>query len=677
MTYRATFDPGPEHDRTQGFFEKSEWLNTITRKLSRSDDDTKDAAVWVDITPGADNVVGPESVIDDRMALFDGTTGKLIKEGSKTGAEVAAHLDDVSGNPHDVTAAQAGADPVGSASAVQTNLNTHTGEVAKQREINDAGTGTTDLLSADKILAITSALVSGNIRKPGVDTTTTSLGNTTLSGEQTLNGVTTLLSFVLVTEQTLPAENGPYLTAAGAWTRATFADEDAEVSNGNLIDVINPAADEFQYKYLLVTPDPIVVGTTGQTWQGHRNIELGTTGGTAAEGNDSRIPTQDQNDALDGTDGTPATANPYVTDSDPRNTDARAPTAHNHSATELTSGVLADARVQESNVTQHEGAVDHNALANYEVGQHRVIDDGATSLTGLWSSTKIDTELGGKSGTGHTHDHADATGQTADDHHNQSHALAGGDHTAATLAELNAKVSDATLDDSGDARPPTAHTHAHASTTGQTADDHHPQSHTVASHSDTTATGAELETLTDGSNADALHVHATPTIAHSATTGQTADDHHDEAHTVASHTDTAATGAQLDTLTDGSEANGLHSHAPAQLFLWSFSTNTTAADPGSGNARMNNATPASVTAVYFSSIDGAGFDFDNFFASLLVGDRICVQQADDASKRIDFTVASALTDEAGWWTVPVTVVSSAGALFSNNKDTAWLINMRF
>jgi hypothetical protein len=32
--------------------------------------------------------------------------------------------------------------------------------------------------------------------------------------------------------------------------------------------------------------------------------------------------------------------------------------------------------------------------------------------------------------------------------------------------------------------------------------------HTIASHSDTTATGAELETLTDGSNADALHAHA-------------------------------------------------------------------------------------------------------------------------------------------------------------------------
>ena len=32
--------------------------------------------------------------------------------------------------------------------------------------------------------------------------------------------------------------------------------------------------------------------------------------------------------------------------------------------------------------------------------------------------------------------------------------------------------------------------------------------HTIASHSDTTATGTELETLTDGSNADPLHVHS-------------------------------------------------------------------------------------------------------------------------------------------------------------------------
>jgi len=37
--------------------------------------------------------------------------------------------------------------------------------------------------------------------------------------------------------------------------------------------------------------------------------------------------------------------------------------------------------------------------------------------------------------------------------------------------------------------------------------------HTVASHSDTTGTGTELDTLTDGSNADSLHVHAGGAVA--------------------------------------------------------------------------------------------------------------------------------------------------------------------
>lgn len=40
-----------------------------------------------------------------------------------------------------------------------------------------------------------------------------------------------------------------------------------------------------------------------------------------------------------------------------------------------------------------------------------------------------------------------------------AHALGGASHTADILANLNAKVSDATLDDSGDPRTPTAHSH--------------------------------------------------------------------------------------------------------------------------------------------------------------------------------------------------------------------------
>ena len=67
--------------------------------------------------------------------------------------------------------------------------------------------------------------------------------------------------------------------------------------------------------------------------------------------------------------------------------------------------------------------------------------------------------------------------------------------------DLTSHVADA------DAHHNESHTHTHASTTGQTVDDHHDESHNVASHSDTSATGSELNTLTDGSDASALHDH--------------------------------------------------------------------------------------------------------------------------------------------------------------------------
>ena len=49
-------------------------------------------------------------------------------------------------------------------------------------------------------------------------------------------------------------------------------------------------------------------------------------------------------------------------------------------------------------------------------------------------------------------------------------------------------------------------------------------------------------------------------ITHASTTGQTPDDHHAEIHTIVSH-DTTATGAELTELTDGSTTT-LHNHAP-------------------------------------------------------------------------------------------------------------------
>ena len=81
--------------------------------------------------------------------------------------------------------------------------------------------------------------------------------------------------------------------------------------------------------------------------------------------------------------------------------------------------------------------------------------------------------------------------------------------TGANLDTLTAgAASDADALHTHDGLSSTSHTHAHSEITGVGTDDHHAESHTIASHSDTSATGAELDTLTDGSNADALHVHA-------------------------------------------------------------------------------------------------------------------------------------------------------------------------
>jgi hypothetical protein len=77
-----------------------------------------------------------------------------------------------------------------------------------------------------------------------------------------------------------------------------------------------------------------------------------------------------------------------------------------------------------------------------------------------------------------------------------------------------------------------------------------------------TVTAPNLDTLTDTSNADALHSHTGTgvSLAHSDLSGVTSDQHHPQLHTIASHSDTSATGAELDELTDGSQTT-LHSHA--------------------------------------------------------------------------------------------------------------------
>jgi hypothetical protein len=307
---------------------------------------------------------------------------------------------------------------------------------------------------------------------------------------------------------------------------------------------------------------------------------------------------------------------------------------------------------------------DHGNLSGLSDDDHSqyLRSDGTRALTGDWAygSNNI-------SGTGDIYatnfygnfvgdgsgisgvDHDNLSNVTANQHHNELHTIVSHSDTSATGPELDTLTDGSDADSlhyhkytnisgtvpSG-ALPP--HTHTESDITdldhdaikiqGRTVYSGAPNDgdifvwndsqsrwepaatstgvapHTIQSHIDTNATGAQLNTLTDGSNADSLHTHTSfsgatfsgttifngdinfgdniisgtgdiyannfygtfsgtitsGTIDHDELTNVTPNQHHDELHTIASHSDTSATGPELDTLTDGSNADSLHTH---------------------------------------------------------------------------------------------------------------------
>ena len=111
-----------------------------------------------------------------------------------------------------------------------------------------------------------------------------STANITLSGEQTIDGVLTASSRVAVTGQTNTVENGIYVTAAGAWTRATDFDgtPSNEVSTGVIV-FIEEGTDNANTQYILrdtdaADPALINVGTDTQEWTIYSRAEAITAG---------------------------------------------------------------------------------------------------------------------------------------------------------------------------------------------------------------------------------------------------------------------------------------------------------------------------------------------------------------------------------------------------------------
>ena len=93
-----------------------------------------------------------------------------------------------------------------------------------------------------------------------------STGNLTLSGTQTVDGVSLVVGDrVLVKNQSTASQNGIYVVASGAWTRATDADSAIEVTAGMFVFVEQGTVNA-DSGWVLTTDGAITLGTTALTF---------------------------------------------------------------------------------------------------------------------------------------------------------------------------------------------------------------------------------------------------------------------------------------------------------------------------------------------------------------------------------------------------------------------------
>lgn len=86
-----------------------------------------------------------------------------------------------------------------------------------------------------------------------------STANLTLSGAQTIDGVAVVAGDrVLAKNQSTASENGVYVVALGAWSRAVDFDADADVTNGALIPVKAGGTANGSKFFLMLTADPAI-----------------------------------------------------------------------------------------------------------------------------------------------------------------------------------------------------------------------------------------------------------------------------------------------------------------------------------------------------------------------------------------------------------------------------------
>lgn len=111
--------------------------------------------------------------------------------------------------------------------------------------------------------------------KPKRQVAVATTANVTLSGEQTIDGVLTATSRILVKDQTDAEDNGIFVTSAGAWTRATDADSADDL--GNAYVYVAGGTSQAGLHYLLIQgAADITLDTTDLEWALAGGLSNGT-----------------------------------------------------------------------------------------------------------------------------------------------------------------------------------------------------------------------------------------------------------------------------------------------------------------------------------------------------------------------------------------------------------------
>jgi hypothetical protein len=216
-------------------------------------------------------------------------------------------------------------------------------------------------------------------------------------------------------------------------------------------------------------------------------------------------------------------------------------------------------------------------------------------------------------------------------------------------------------------------------------------SQAAASGSAATAS-AEASTATtkagEASTSAAAAAASQSAAAGSATTASTQAGNASTSATAAAGSASAAAGSASAAATSQTNAGNSATAAAASALAAStaigalaylFSTTTTNADPGSGLLRLNNATPASATAMYIDNNDSNAIDVTGLLDAVddstntIRAVMTIRAQADPTIRRV-YNVTGSVVDSTGYRTLTIAHVSGSGTL--TNNMPVWVIFQR-